>query len=143
MTRSGPRLKLDVFPESLRFKAPFRISGYTFTEARVVLVVLRDGAHEGRGEAAGVYYLGDVPDRMLAAVEAQREKIESGISRERLREIMPAGGARNAVDCALWDLEAKRTGVPVWKRAGLNRTKPLTTTFTLGADDPAVMAAGC
>jgi len=142
MTRSAPRLKLDVFPESLAFKAPFRISGYTFTEARVVLVVLRDRGFEGRGEATGVYYLGDVPDRMLAAVEAQRDEIESGISRERLREIMPAGGARNAVDCALWDLEAKRTGVPVWKRAGLDSTRPLITTFTLGAEDPAVMAAG-
>ncbi|MBS0421420.1 MAG: dipeptide epimerase [Proteobacteria bacterium] len=142
MSRTSPRLSLDVFAESLPYKAPFRISGYTFTEVQVVIVVLSDLQRRGTGEAAGVYYLGDVPDRMLALIEAHRAEIESGISRQRLREIMPAGGARNAVDCALWDLEAKRTGIPVWRQAGLDRKKLLTTTFTLGAEDPAVMAAG-
>ncbi len=55
---------------------------------------------------------------------------------------MPAGGARNAVDCALWELEAARAGVPVWQLAGQSSPKPLRTTFTLGADDPEIMAKG-
>jgi L-alanine-DL-glutamate epimerase-like enolase superfamily enzyme len=78
---------------------------------------------------------------MVPALEAHRHAIEAGLSREELRELMPIGGARNALDCALWDLEAKRAGVPAWKLAGFDHVIPLTTTFTLGADDPATMVA--
>src|SRR5262249_46093735 len=79
---------------------------------------------------------------MIAAVEAHRDAIEGGINRTALQRLMPPGGARNAVDCALWDLEAQRSGRAVWEIAGLAAVKPLVTTFTIGADDPAVMADG-
>ncbi|HEX4972222.1 MAG TPA: dipeptide epimerase, partial [Steroidobacteraceae bacterium] len=69
-----------------------------------------------------------------------RSSIEAGIDRETLRRLLPAGGARNAVDCALWDLESRLSGIPAWKIAGLNAPVPLVTTFTLGADDPEKMA---
>ncbi|HKE46271.1 MAG TPA: dipeptide epimerase [Steroidobacteraceae bacterium] len=128
--------------EELPLKVPFRISGYTFTQIPALFVRLSGAGAEGCGEAEGVYYFDDVPVRMAAQVESQRAAIEAGITREELRQLMPAGGARNAVDCALWDLEAKRAGQPVWKLAGLEHVVPLTTMFTLGADHPAAVAMG-
>src|SRR3546814_3451967 len=97
------------------------------------VVTLRDGDCTGRGEAAGVYYNDDHPDAMLATLEALRPRIEAGIDRDALRTLLPAGGARNSLDCALWELEAQRAGVPVWKLAGLDGVRPLLTTFTVGA----------
>ena len=135
-------VRLEISVEDLPFKTPFRISGYTFTDLPVAVVTLRDGRLRGRGEAAGVYYLDDEPRQMAATIESQREAIENGITRDQLRELLPAGGARNAVDCALWDLEAKRAGQPAWKLAGLSQVTPPITTFTLGADDPDTMAEG-
>jgi L-alanine-DL-glutamate epimerase-like enolase superfamily enzyme len=79
---------------------------------------------------------------MTAALETVAEGLRGGMSRAELQQALPPGGARNAADCALWELDAKREGVPVWKLAGLPEPKPLLTTFTLGADDPAVMAEG-
>lgn len=136
------RLTLDIATEKLRLAQPFRISGYLFESFDVVVVTLRDGAFQGRGEGGGVYYLGDDTAHMLVALEAARSAIEAGPSRDELRFLMPAGGARNAVDCALWDLEAARRGMPVWQLAGQAAPKALRTTFTLGADDPQVMAEG-
>ena len=136
------RLTLDVAVEKLRLTQPFRISGYVFTHSDVVVVTLRDGEFIGRGEGGGVYYLGDDAPHMLDDIGAARAAIEAGPDREELRSIMPPGGARNAVDCALWELEAARAGVPVWQLAGQSAPKPLRTTFTLGADSPAAMAQG-
>jgi L-alanine-DL-glutamate epimerase-like enolase superfamily enzyme len=136
------RRTLDVAIEKLRMKAPFRISGYVFTDADVVVVRLRQDGAEGRGEAGGVYYLDDEPVGMVARIEANRAAIEAGISRDELRALMPPGGARNAVDCALWELEARLHGVPVWQLAGLEPARRLLTTFTVGADEPEKMAAG-
>jgi L-alanine-DL-glutamate epimerase-like enolase superfamily enzyme len=136
------RVLLEIASETLHLKKPFRISGHVFETSEVVVVTLRDSGLSGRGEASGVYYLGDGPEQMVAAVETNREAIEAGISREALRELMPPGGGRNAVDCALWELDAARAGVPVWTLAGVRAPQPLVTTFTLGADDPAAMADG-
>ncbi len=134
------RMTLEYAVEKFPYKAPFRISGYLFDSSELVTVTLRDGAHRGRGEGAGVYYLQDDVANMVAELDAHRGAIEAGLSREELREAMPPGGARNAVDCALWELEADRAGVPVWKLAGFQSPDPLVSTFTLGADDPAAMA---
>jgi L-alanine-DL-glutamate epimerase-like enolase superfamily enzyme len=122
-------------------KAPFHITGYTFSafDALVVSLTDEDGLR-GRGEGLGVYYFADTPATMLVQVESLRERIEAGITRAQLQSLLPAGGARNALDCALWDLEAKRAGKPVWELAGQGAPRPLLTTFTVGADDPAVMA---
>ena len=136
------RLELDVSVETLRLAQPFRISGHVFTGSDVVVVTLRDGDLKGRGEGGGVYYLNDDVPHMLYTIGAVRSAIEAGPTREELRSIMPAGGARNAVDCAMWELEAARAGVPVWQLAGQAAPQPLRTTFTLGADTPEVMAEG-
>lgn len=136
------RLSVEVETETLRLAHPFRISGHVFESSDVVVVTLRDGDVEGRGEGGGVYYLGDDVAHMLAELEAARSAIEEAPDRDELRAIMPPGGARNAVDCALWELDAARAGRPVWALAGEGEPRPLRTTFTLGADDPEVMAEG-
>ena len=133
-------LALQIETETLQLAEPFRISGYVFETVGVVVVTLNDGEHKGRGEASGVYYLGDDIPHIVAVLEAARGAIEGGPSRDVLREIMPPGGARNAVDCALWELESARAGRPVWELAGLPAPKPVLTTFTLGADSPEAMA---
>ena len=136
------RLELRIAVEKLRLAAPFHISGFVFEEQDVVIATLDDGRHQGRGEASGVYYLKDTAQTMIAAIEAKRAQIEAGIDRAGLRELLPPGGARNAVDCALWELDARRSATPVWKLAGVPAPRPLVTTFTLGAGSPEKMAAG-
>jgi L-alanine-DL-glutamate epimerase-like enolase superfamily enzyme len=116
---------------------PFRISGYLFEAMPAIVVTLSDGMHEGRGEAAGVYYLGDDPAHMAAEIARVRPAIEAGIDRAGLRALLPAGGARNAVDCALWELDSRRHGIPVWRLAQVGAPRPLVTTFTIPADDAA------
>ena len=135
-------VKLSAGVENWPMIAPLKIAGYTFSELDVVVVTLSDGVHVGRGEAAGVFYLGDLPPAILAQIEIVRERIERGITRHELRALLPPSGARNAIDCALWDLESKRAAKPVWMLAGINVPRPLLTTFTLGADTPEIMAAG-
>ncbi len=134
------RLELELHNEPLPLAAPFRIAGYVFEAMPATVVTLRDGDHAGRGEAAGVYYNDDRPEDMLATLEALRPRIEAGIDRDAANALLPPGGARNALDCALWELEARRAGLPVWALAGLESVRPLLTTFTVGADDPGVMA---
>ena len=134
--------KLAYRVETHRLAAPFRISGYVFEESDVVVVELDDGQHRGRGEAAGVYYLGDGSPQIVETLESNRAAIEACGSREELRQMLPPGGARNAVDCAMWELEANRAGVPAYRLAGIDAPRALVTTFTLGADEPEVMARG-
>ena len=130
-------LTLTYRRDAMVMREPFRISGYLFEAMPAVIAAVSDGALTGRGEAAGVYYLNDDPAHMEAEIERCRDAIEAGISREALRALLPPGGARNALDCALWELESLRAGVPVWQLAGVGSPKPLVTTFTLPADDPA------
>lgn len=134
------RLKLQAGIEKRTLKSPFRITGYTFTGFDALVVTLREGSHIGRGEAQGVYYKHDNPPEMLAQIEALRDRIERGITRDELLDCLPPGGARNALDSALWDLEAARRGLPAWQLAGVDPPRPLRTTFTIGADEPAAMA---
>ena len=134
-------MQLSVTRELIPLSAPFTITGYTFTELTVVIARVSERGAAGEGEAAGVYYLGDDADRMCAAIQNARRDIEAGIDRESLRHLLPPGGARNALDCALWDLEAKRLRQPVWRIAGLERPRPLHTTFTIPANDAPMMAA--
>jgi len=130
---------LSVAAENLPLREPFPISGYTFYEAQFVVVTLNDGKFSGRGEASGVYYQKDTQATMLADIERVRPAVEAGISREELRALMPPCGARNAIDCALWDLQAKQERRPVWQIAGLAEPQPLLTVFTLGARPPHVV----
>ncbi len=137
---TNARLTLGIARERFAYKQPFRISGHLFTETEVVVATLSDGSHIGRGEAAGVYYLGDDASAMLAAIEGVRSAIEGGATRTDLQSLLPAGGARNALDCAYWELESKAARVPVWQLAGVPEPRPLRTTLTLGADTPDAMA---
>jgi L-alanine-DL-glutamate epimerase-like enolase superfamily enzyme len=105
-----------------------------------IIAQIVEGDSMGRGEAAGVYYLGDDQDHMLGMIEPLRAAIETGLSREDLQEAMPPCGARNALDCALWELDSRLQEIAVWKLAGVPRPRPLITTFTLPADDPSVLA---
>jgi L-Ala-D/L-Glu epimerase len=134
-------MQLSVARERIPLSAPFTITGYTFTDMTVVVARVDDRGAAGQGEAAGVYYLGDDAERMSSAIERVRRDVEAGIDRAALRRLLPPGGARNALDCALWDLEAKRLRQPVWRIAGLERPRALLTTFTIPAGDPGTMAA--
>lgn len=133
-------MKLAVRVEKWPYVAPFRITDYVFTGAEVVVVTLDDGDLSGRGEGDGVYYHDETPDSIAQQVESVRGAIEGGVTRKSLQGLLPAGGARNAIDCALWDLDAKRAGKPAWQLAGLPPPRPILTTFTVGAGTPEEMA---
>ncbi|MGH8234461.1 MAG: dipeptide epimerase [Rhodanobacteraceae bacterium] len=139
VTRSP--LSLELNAARLATKAPFRISGYVLDGCDAITVRLREAGMEGRGEAEGVYYHHENARTMIAQIRAVQDEIVHGAGRAQLLELLPAGGARNALDCALWDLEAKRAGKPVWELAGIPKPRPLLTTFTIGAGEPEVMAA--
>jgi L-alanine-DL-glutamate epimerase-like enolase superfamily enzyme len=136
------RLRLELAIERWPLTRPFRISGFTFEHSEVVVATLSDSAARGRGEASGVYYRGDTAAGIVHMLEAHRDLIEGGVTREALREAMPPSGARNAIDCALWELEAARVGKPVWRIALDSAPRPLLTTGTVGADTPEAMAEG-
>jgi L-alanine-DL-glutamate epimerase-like enolase superfamily enzyme len=142
ITSSLAPLTLEVRIEKWPLATPFRITGYTFVDLDIIVVSIGCRGCVGRGEAAGVYYRNEDVATMTRQIEAARATIERGIDRDQLQRLLPMGGARNAVDCALWDLEAQLNRTTAWKLAGLNPPRPLTTTFTLGADEPAVMARG-
>jgi muconate cycloisomerase len=131
---------LSVRIEQWPLAAPFHVSGHTVDAARVLVVSLISGQYEGRGEAAGVYYRGETTDTMVEQLAAVRPEIERGISREALIALMPAGGARNAIDAALWSLAAQRCGSTVAQLAGRARLRPLRTSFTVGVDAAGAMA---
>jgi L-alanine-DL-glutamate epimerase-like enolase superfamily enzyme len=135
------RLTLRIEVEQWMLREPFRITGHTVTNVAIVLVTLKQDGCVGRGEAAGVYYRNDDVPRIVAQLERVRPSIESGIDRESLQRLLPPGGARNAVDCALWDLDAKLNRRPVAELADLGELRPLVTTFTCGAAEPQEMAA--
>src|SRR5690348_12529602 len=103
-------LKLHVEIEQWPLVEPFRITGYTWEHVDVLAISLEKNGRVGRGEGAGVYYKNDKPASMLKQIEAVRKSIESGVSRDSVQKLLPAGGARNALDCAVWDLEAKLSG---------------------------------
>lgn len=119
---------------------PFEIAGTVYTSQPVLHVELRDEAgHVGRGEAAGVDYDGETPATMAAQVEGVADRLHAEVSGEDLRDWLPRGGARNALDCALWDLRARRSGQPAWRAAGLPAPRALLTDFTLGLGDEATL----
>jgi L-alanine-DL-glutamate epimerase-like enolase superfamily enzyme len=125
-------VKLTVQKKSWPLREPFVISRATYTNSDVIIVVLQDGQCTGRGEAAGVDYHGETPDSMVAQIEAVRSRIEAGVTRHELLQLLPMGGARNAVDAALWDLEAKRSGRRAWELAGVAITRDIASAVTIG-----------
>ncbi len=115
----------------------FIISRGAKTHVDVVVCMVGDGAHQGRGEGTAIYYEGESAQGCVAALKSYAGPLE----RDALLTHMPRGAARNALDCALWDLEANRQGVPVWQLAGLRKPAPLPTAFTISLGDPAQMEA--
>jgi L-alanine-DL-glutamate epimerase-like enolase superfamily enzyme len=134
------RRRIELKEERFAFREPFRISGHEFTETKVLGVTIAEGDLIGRGEGVGVYYLGDDLAHMREQAEMARPALEAGAGREELQSLLPPGGARNALDCALWDLDARTAGVPVWQLAGLDQFDALPSTMTIGADTPERMA---
>ncbi len=133
------RVQLVVSEEAWPIAGRFVIARGAKTEARVIVVHLHKDGHTGQAESVPYGRYGESPATVLAQIESVRDRIESGLDRATLQRLLPAGAARNALDCALWDLEAKQNGIPARQAAGLEALKPLTTAFTLSLDTPEAM----
>ncbi|OWK29404.1 N-acetyl-D-Glu racemase DgcA [Sphingomonas dokdonensis] len=131
---------LEARHDGFALHTPFRISRGVKTVADVVTVTVRQGDHVGRGEGVPYPRYGETVDGSLAAIEDIRSLIEGGASREELARAMPAGAARNAVDCALWDLEGRLAGTSVAALAGRAAPEALASAITIGIDAPEAMA---
>ena len=132
---------LDVAVERWPIAGAFTIARGSKTEAVVVVATVTDGAARGRGECVPYARYGESVAGVVAALEAVRDAIAAGASRAELQRRMPAGAARNALDCALWDLEAKLAGSRVWALAGTATPTAVTTACTLSLGSPEAMAA--
>jgi L-alanine-DL-glutamate epimerase-like enolase superfamily enzyme len=120
---------------------PFRISRNTWDDFPCVVCEIEQDGLIGRGESLGVYYLNDTEKSMLAQIDAIAASLAEGADRQALLELLPPGGARCAVDAALWDLEAQLAGTSAWQMAGVN-TDPIETVFTIGLEsEPDEMGA--
>ena len=128
-------MDLLVQPETYPLARAFKISRGAKTEARVVTVTAEAGGIRGRGECVPYSRYGETQESVIDQISGLPE----GVDRGDVQRMMLPGAARNAVDCALWDLEAKRIGRPVWEMAGLVAPGPVVTTFTLSLDTPEAM----
>ena len=134
-------VSLFIHLEKWPIAGKFAISRGAKTTAEVVVAELADGRHRGRGECVPYARYGETVEAVAAAIQAMREPLAGGLGRMGLQERMPAGAARNALDCAFWDFEAKRTGTPVHALAGLPSPRPLVTAYTISLDTAPRMAA--
>jgi len=134
-------MELSVRIERWPLAGVFAISRGSKTEAVVVVAELSDGTHRGRGESVPYARYGETSDGIVAAIEAERPVLGRGLDRGALQRAMPAGAARNALDCAYWDVKAKRAGRQVHELAGLGVPGPLTTAYTISLGSAAAMAA--
>lgn len=126
-------LECTLNTESWDLQEPFEISRGVMTAIKVLVLRLDDGqGHAGCGEATGVPYKGETPASMAAQIEAVQARLHADVSSEQLMQWLPPGGARNALDCALWDLRAKQTGRRAWQLAGLAPLTPVLTAYTIG-----------
>jgi L-alanine-DL-glutamate epimerase-like enolase superfamily enzyme len=131
-------LKIEAKEETFPLNHPFRISRGSRTEACVVTVSVNDGPYTGRGEGVPIARYNQSAESVL--VEINSTASVSDLDRNKLPELLPAGAARNALDCALWDLEAKRSGKRVWELANIPIADQIETSFTISLDIPARMA---
>lgn len=129
-------VSIDRFP----IAGKFTIARGSRTEAVVVTATITEDGAVGHGECVPYPRYGETVEGVAAAIEALRPQIEAGLSREALQGLMPTGAARNALDCALWDLDAKRSGIRAHVTAGLTRWPPVTTAYTISLDTPEAMA---
>jgi len=136
----APRMELSLTIERWPLQGAFTISRGSKTEAVVVVAELSDGTHRGRGECVPYARYGETADGIVAAIEAMRPFLRQGMDRAALQRAMPAGAARNALDCAYWDVNAKQTGRRAYELAGLGAPLPLVTAYTISLAAPAAMA---
>ncbi len=134
-------IDLNVTNESWPLAEVFTISRGSKTAADVVVVELKGGPHIGRGECVPYARYGETVDGVIASLEGVRSALSGDVTRQQIQSLLKPGAARNALDCAFWDLDAKRSGAPVWELAGLAKPGPLVTAFTLSLDTPEKMAA--
>jgi L-alanine-DL-glutamate epimerase-like enolase superfamily enzyme len=134
-------LKLRVAIERWPLREAFTISRGAKTEAQVVVASLSDGRHTGRGECVPYARYGESVEGVAAAIEGLAPRLAAGLSRNELGAALPPGAARNALDCALWDLAAKREGRRAADLAGVSPLRPVLTAYTISLDTPEVMAA--
>jgi L-alanine-DL-glutamate epimerase-like enolase superfamily enzyme len=132
---------LSVIRESWPLASVFRISRGARTASEVIVVEIVDGASIGRGECFPYARYGESLDSVEVQIWSVAGVITRGAGVEEIGALLPAGAARNAVDCALWDLEAKLSGRRVWDLVGLADPGPVTTVYTLGVDTPEAMAS--
>jgi L-alanine-DL-glutamate epimerase-like enolase superfamily enzyme len=133
-------MELSVWIERWPLAGAFTISRGTKTEAVVVVAELNDGTHCGRGESVPYARYGETPEGVVAAIEAVSPALRQGLDREALQHAMPAGAARNALDCAYWDVNAKAASLRVYELAGLVAPRPLVTAYTISLAAPSAMA---
>jgi L-Ala-D/L-Glu epimerase len=136
--------RLSVEIERWPIAGRFTIARGSRTEAVVVVARVDDEAAYGRGECVPYPRYGESVESVAGAIEAMTARIAGGLSRKDLQGTMPAGAARNALDCALWDLEAKQAGQPAWQLAGITEPRAVETAYTisLGSPDEMAEAAG-
>lgn len=127
--------------ERFQTARPFVIARGAKTHVDVVVAELTDGLVRGRGEGTPIYYRSDDAEQALAALQAMAPAMAAGTTRAQLLDRMPPGAARNALDAALWDLEAKQTGIRVWQSIGLPQPRPMLSAYTISLGDPAAMEA--
>ena len=127
------KLQTTLQHEAWRMKEPFEIAGQVIENLPLIHLCLSDGnGHTGHAEAAGMDYDGETLESMSAQLTPLLDRLTSHTRPVDIQDWLPAGGARNVLDCALWDLWAKQSGVPVWKRLGLQPWKPTLTAVTIG-----------
>ena len=127
-------MKVSAHIEEWELAKPFRISGMEWTSTRSVVVQIHGDGCSGRGEAQGIFYTGETVETIIAQIHDVMGSLRQGIFREALLDLLPSGGARNAIDCALWDWEAKQAGKTIWELTGI-APRPVTTVFTIGLED--------
>ena len=132
-------MDITVTRDVFRLAQVFTISRGSRTEARVLTVRVSDGTHAGMGECVPYARYHETLDSVAAEIDGLNGDLSGDLSRQALYDLLPAGAARNAVDCALWDLEAKRAGKRAWELAGLTAPGPQITAYTLSLDTPVRM----
>lgn len=132
---------LAIEAERFPIAGTFTISRGSKTEAEVLTCTIGDGVYVGRGECVPYRRYGETLESVQSAIETMRDAIAAGMDRHELRRALAPGAARNAIDCALWDLEAKRLGKPAWQSVCVAPPLPLVTAYTLSLGEPEAMAA--
>lgn len=129
-------IKLSARSESFPIQGRFTISRGSKTQVNVVVVELNDGEYLGRGECVPYARYGETIDSVIELIMSLEDDVKNGLDRTELQSKLPAGAARNSLDCAYWDLEAKQKGTRAWDLAGLTEMQNLTTAYTLSMDNP-------